>query len=124
MKSQLVRGICILVLLAFLPLALVPARGQDKKGKIASALQPFVDNKSLAGAVTIVADKDKVLSHDAVGFLDIMAMLQMPLDALFWIASMTKPITAAALMILVDEGKVKLDDPIEKYLPEFKGHWI
>src|SRR6185369_8002069 len=42
-------------------------------------------------------------------------------DAVFWIASMSKPITAAALMILVDEGKVKLDDPVEKYIPEFKN---
>ena len=48
----------------------------------------------------------------------------MPTDALFWIASQSKPITAAALMMLVDEGKVKLDDPVEKYLPEFKDQWL
>src|SRR4051812_38280646 len=42
-------------------------------------------------------------------------------DAVFWIASMSKPITAALLMLLVDEGKVNLDDPVEKYLPEFKA---
>ena len=42
-------------------------------------------------------------------------------NAMFWIASQSKPVTATALMILVDEGKVKLDDPIEKYLPEFRG---
>ncbi|MFO0927850.1 MAG: serine hydrolase domain-containing protein [Gemmataceae bacterium] len=45
-------------------------------------------------------------------------------DALFWIASMTKPMTAAAVMMLVDEGKVALDDPVEKYLPELKGLWV
>src|SRR5579864_6571935 len=45
-------------------------------------------------------------------------------DNVFWIASQSKPITAAALMILVDEGKVKLDDPVEKYLSEFKGMWL
>lgn len=119
-----VRGVCFAVLLAFLPIALVPARGQEAKSKIASALQPYVENKTIAGAVTLVADKERVLSHDAVGFADLARMLAMPLDALFWIASMSKPITGAALMMLVDEGKVKLDDPVEKYLPEFKGHYV
>ncbi len=122
MKSRLRRGVCIALFFAFLPIALIPAHGQDK-GKISSVLQPFVKNQTVAGVVTVVADKDKVLDESSVGYLNLAAMLQMPLDALFWIASMSKPITAAALMMLVDEGKVKLDDPIEKYLPEFKGHW-
>jgi CubicO group peptidase (beta-lactamase class C family) len=95
-----------------------PAKG------IAAALQPFVDKHALAGAVTLVADKDKVLSLDAVGFADVEAMKPMSTDALFWIASQSKSITATALMMLVDEGKVKLDDPVEKYLPEFKGQWV
>jgi CubicO group peptidase (beta-lactamase class C family) len=84
-------------------------------------LQPFVDRHALAGAVTVVAAKDKVLSLEAVGYADVAAQTPMRTDSLFWIASMSKPITAAALMILVDEGKVNLDDPVEKYLPEFKG---
>jgi CubicO group peptidase (beta-lactamase class C family) len=45
-------------------------------------------------------------------------------DGLFWIASMSKPITATALMMLVDEGKLRLDDPVEKYLPEFRGQMV
>src|SRR5262245_22162734 len=48
----------------------------------------------------------------------------MKTDNVFWIASMSKPITAVGLMMLVDEGKVKLDDPVEKYLPEFKDQWL
>ena len=87
---------------------------------IADALKPFVENGSLAGAVTVVAIKDKVLSVETVGFMDVGAKQAMKADSLFWIASMSKPITGTALMLLVDEGKVKLDDPIEKYLPEFK----
>ena len=83
-------------------------------------LQPFVENHSLAGAVVLVADKDKVLTLEAVGFADVAAKKPMTTDAVFWIASQSKPITAVALMMLVDEGKVKLDDPVEKYLPEFK----
>ena len=65
-----------------------------------------------------------MLALDAVGYMDIAAKRPMRTDALFWIASQSKPMTAAALMMLVDEGKVKLDDPVEKYLPEFKGQWL
>ncbi len=89
--------------------------------RIAETLQPFADRGALAGAVALVASPDKVLSVDAVGYSDVGSKVTMKPDALFWIASMNKPITATALMMLVDEGKVKLDDPAEKYLPEFKG---
>ena len=68
----------------------------------------------------LVANPDKVLTVEAVGFADRENKIAMQPDNLFWIASMTKPMTAAALMMLVDEKKVALDDPIEKYLPEFK----
>ena len=92
--------------------------------KIAEALQPYVDSQALAGAVTLVADKEKILSIDTVGFADVAAKKAMPTDALFWIASQSKPITGAALMILVDEGKVDLNAPVSKYLPEFGDVWL
>ena len=76
---------------------------------------------TLAGAVTLVAAKDKVVSVETVGFMDVKGKVAMRPDALFWIASQSKPITATAVMMLVDEGKLSLDDPVEKYLPEFKG---
>jgi CubicO group peptidase (beta-lactamase class C family) len=95
----------------------------DSKG-IAAQLQPFVDSHTLAGAVTLVATKDRVLTIEAVGFADIAAQKPMTTDAIFWIASMSKPMTTAGLMMLVDEGKVALTDPVEKYLPEFKGQWV
>ncbi len=91
---------------------------------IASTLQPFVDSHSLAGAVTLVAAKDWVLDIGVVGFADVAAQKPMKPDALFWIASQSKPMTATALMMLVDGGKVSLDDPVEKYLPEFKGQML
>ena len=91
---------------------------------LASAVQPFVDSNTLAGAVMLVASKDRVLGLDAVGWSDIAARKPMATDALFWIASQSKPMTAAAFMMLVDEGKVSLDDPVEKYLPEFKGQML
>lgn len=93
----------------------------DEKASVASAVQPFVDAGNLAGAVVLVADKEKVLDLGAVGFSDLEAKTPMKTDALFWIASMSKPITATALMMLVDEKKVKLDEPIARYLPEFNG---
>ena len=69
----------------------------------------------------LVADRDKVLALEAAGWADVAARKPMRADSIFWIASQSKPVTAAALMLLVDEGKMQLDDPVEKYLPEFKG---
>ena len=89
-----------------------------------SLLKPFVDKHELAGAVALVADKNKVLSVEAVGFADIAAGKVMRQDNIFWIASQTKPMTAVAVMMIVDEGKISLDDPIEKYLPEFRGQMV
>jgi CubicO group peptidase (beta-lactamase class C family) len=64
------------------------------------------------------------LTLEPVGFADVAAKKPMRPDTLFWIASQSKPITATALMMLVDEGKVRLDDPVEKYLPEFTDQWV
>lgn len=93
---------------------------KSAESPIAAALKPFVDEHALAGAVALVADKDKVLSVTTVGYADIAGDRPMTPDTVYWIASQTKPITAVAVMILVDEGKISLDDPIEKYLPEMK----
>ena len=110
-------GVCLLV---------GAARAADDKpaDTLAAKLQPFVDHHTLAGAVLLVANKDKVLDVETVGYADIAAAKPMRADNLFWIASQSKAITAAALMMLVDEGRVKLDDPVEKYLPEFKDVWV
>ncbi len=109
-----------LVLLAALSLNAASRADQA----VAPVLQPFVEQQILAGAVTLVADKDKVLDVTTVGYADVAAQDAMSADDLFWIASMSKPITGAAFMILVDEGKVSVDDPVEKYLPEFKGQMV
>ena len=89
-----------------------------------SLLKPFVEKNELAGAIGLVAGKDGVLSVSIVGYSDVEAKKPMPEDAMFWIASQSKPMTATAFMMLVDEGKVSLDDPVEKYLPEFKGQMV
>jgi CubicO group peptidase (beta-lactamase class C family) len=90
----------------------------------AAILKPFVNRHELAGAVVLVADKDKVLSVETVGFADIDGGKPMKADSVFWIASQSKGITAAAVMMLVDEGRISLDDPVEKYLPEFRGQMV
>ena len=111
------------LLLAALPLSLAPFAPalSAAASPISAALQPFIEKEELAGAVALVATKDKVLAVEAVGFADRATKRPMKTDAVFWIASQSKPITAAAVMMLVDEGKLKLDDAVEKYLPEFKG---
>ena len=91
---------------------------------LAERLAPFVDAHALAGAVTVVATSNAVLQTDAVGYADVANSRPMKPDALFWIASQSKAMTAAALMVLVDEGKVKLDDPVTKYIPQFKNPWV
>lgn len=115
-----------LILLGAILLASCPvhAEAPASSKKITAVLQPFVASHAVAGAVTLVANKDKILSVDAVGFADIASGKQMRPDSMFWIASQTKPITATGLMILVDEGKVNVDDPVEKFLPEFKDQWL
>src|SRR5258708_286524 len=97
---------------------------QPSSRNMAPILQPFVDRGTMAGAVTLAATMDRILDLEAIGYADIAARKPMATDHLFWIASMTKPMTATALMMLVDEGLVNVDDPVEKYLPEFKGQMI
>jgi len=107
----------------FLAAVVLVARAAEPS-KLAAAMQPFVASRQLAGAVMLVADKDKVLGLEAVGWADIAAKKKMRTDCLFLIASQSKPIACVTLMMLVDEGKVSLDDPVEKYLSEFKEQWL
>jgi CubicO group peptidase (beta-lactamase class C family) len=110
----------------FLCLASISQKTQaaEPSAKISAALQPYIDSHSLAGAVTLVANKDDILSIDCVGYSDVAARKPMKPDTMFWIASQSKPMTTTAFMMLVDEGKVSVDDPVEKYLPEFKGQML
>ena len=78
----------------------------------------------MAGAVALVANKDRVLSIESVGFKDIESGDKMSNDVIFWIASQSKGMTATAVLILVDEGKISLNDPVEKYLPEFRSQMV
>lgn len=87
---------------------------------VAEAVQPYIDRNEFPGIVSITADKDGQLTVECAGWADAECKIPMSPDRFFWIASMTKGITAAALLTLVDEGRVDLDAPVETYLPEFK----
>jgi len=87
----------------------------------AFALQHFIDSDEISGAVTAVVGPDGIIAIEAFGLADVAKKRSMSKDSMFWIASMTKPMTAMGVMMLVEEGKVKLDDPLEKFVPEFKG---
>src|SRR3954452_4538196 len=86
---------------------------------VSEQMKSFIDKNEIAGAVTLVADKDGVVHLDAVGQADVAANKPMTPDTIFWIASMTKPITASSILMLQDEGKLSVDDPVARYVPEF-----
>jgi CubicO group peptidase (beta-lactamase class C family) len=87
---------------------------------IRERLRKSIAAKEIAGAVTLVATPDRVIHLDASGHAGVDPDEAMQADAIFWIASMSKPILAALLLMLQDEGLLSVDDPVEKYLPEFK----
>ena len=83
------------------------------------AMESFVQSRDIAGAVTLVAHRGKVVHYSAVGVADIDRRRPMKETSLFSIASMTKPIVATGVMILQDEGKLSVDDKVSKFIPEF-----
>jgi CubicO group peptidase (beta-lactamase class C family) len=89
--------------------------------RIRAKMKAFVDEGTAAGFVTIVARHGHVASFEAVGYQDREAKILMRTDSIFRIASMTKSLTVTGVMILVDEGRLSLLDPVEQFLPEFKG---
>ena len=86
---------------------------------IGGVIQEMISKNEVAGAVTVVVAKDKTLHLESTGFADVATKRPMTPDSLFWIASMTKPVTGTAILMLQDEGKLNVADPVAKYLPEF-----
>ena len=102
------------------------ALGQDSTlpARVRSSLRRFVDDREIAGAVAVVGDANGVLALETFGLADVEEARPMRPDTVFRIASMTKPITGMAVMILVEEGKLGLDDPVAKHLPGFAGQMM
>ena len=88
--------------------------------EIDSLLRQAVQHGTLPGVVAIVANKDQILYHSAFGLMDVRKQKPMQKDSIFRMASMTKPVTSVAILMLKEAGKLSLDDPVSKYLPAFK----
>lgn len=92
--------------------------------RIKPRMQQFADSNYIAGTVTLVMRRGEIVHLEAAGWQDIEAKKPMRADTIFQIMSMTKPITGVAVMMMVEEGKLRLADPVEKHLPEFRGQMV
>jgi len=100
--------------------AAAEALGGKASAAIDASLRGAVERNDVPGVVALVTDRERVLYRSAFGVADVSTGRPLTSDALFRIASMTKPITSVALMQLLEQGRIGLDDPAEKYLPELK----
>jgi CubicO group peptidase (beta-lactamase class C family) len=92
----------------------------ERLPRISAAMQRHIDAHQLAGAVTLVARKGKVVHFETHGWADLESKKPMTQDTLFRMASTTKPVTAVAILMLMEEGKLRLTDPVSRFIPEFK----
>src|SRR5258706_15943773 len=99
----------------------------ERLKRVRSVVQNHIDAKDFAGAVTLVARKGKVVHFEAQGTTDMESGKAMRTDTLFRMASMTKPLTAVAVLMLMEEGKLGVSDPVSEVIPEVKdarvGGW-
>lgn len=118
MMATFAKFICYAV---FLVLPALVSCATSKIPGVGHVIQSAVDAHDLFGAVTVVATKDKIIDCEAACLANLETKEPMRPDSLFWIASMTRPFTAVALLMLQDEGKLNVADPVAKYIPEFAG---
>ena len=110
----------ILIRTVALAVATLTVSAQEPRlSGVGAAMQDMVQKGEVSGAVTAVVSRDRLLHLEATGLADIASRRPMTTDTLFWIASMTKPVTGVAVLMLQDEGKLKASDPVAKYLPAF-----
>src|SRR5437868_15199632 len=93
----------------------------DRLGRIETMIQRYIDRKEIAGAVTLVARRGRVAWLRSQGVMNLESQQPMRNDSMFAIASMTKPITSIAAMMLYEQGYFQLNDPVSKFIPEFKN---
>jgi CubicO group peptidase (beta-lactamase class C family) len=109
-----------------LPIASPESVGMSTKRleRVKAYMQEYIDTNQIAGSVTLIARKGKVVHYEAQGWRDKEAQQAMPRDAIFTLMSMTKPIVSTALMMLWEDGKFLLDDPISKWLPSYANKQV
>jgi CubicO group peptidase (beta-lactamase class C family) len=123
LKYALVTVAAVPLTMALVPTAPKPEEvglSSERLQRIHQAVQRHIDAKDVSGAVTLVARKGRIAHLEAHGLMDIESNKPMPKDGIFRLASMSKPITGAAVMMLVEEGKIRLNDPVSRFIPEFK----
>ena len=91
----------------------------ERLARIGTAMQKHIDAGEIAGVVTLVARRGRIAHFEAYGFADIAKRTPMRTDHIFGLASSSKPITAVAIMMLVESGDIRLADPVSKFIPEF-----
>jgi CubicO group peptidase (beta-lactamase class C family) len=109
----------LLVFLCTVSANLAVASEPPASPEVTAAMQPYLDSYKLAGVIAIIADKTgKIHYRNLLGYADVEAKKPMNEDNVFWIASMTKMFAGASIMMLVDEGKVSLDDSVTRFIPQ------
>jgi CubicO group peptidase (beta-lactamase class C family) len=113
-----------LISIAFLSFDATAQLSDAARGQIDAYLSEAVATTKIPGLVALVTDANGVMYEGAFGFQGVAESKPMSVDSIFRIASMTKPVTSAAVMMLVDQGKVRLDDPIERHLPALANRQV
>jgi CubicO group peptidase (beta-lactamase class C family) len=93
----------------------------DRLRRITEVVQAYIDSSQISGAVTMVSRKGRVAHFEAQGLMDLEGKVPMRKDAIFRMASMSKPVTGVAVLMLMEEGKLRLTDPVSRFIPEFKS---
>ena len=127
-KHPLVALIGFLLMVATLSAGSVPVAKPEEVGlsterlrRVNEAVQRHIAAKNVSGAVTLVARRGRIAHFEAQGMQDLETKKAMPKNGIFRLASMSKPVTGVAVMMLVEEGKIRLSDPVSRFIPEFKG---
>jgi CubicO group peptidase (beta-lactamase class C family) len=132
MKHASLRRRLVLALVAFAAVSLTAATipggrpeevgmSSDRLQRITETVQRYIESNQLTGAVTMVSRRGRIAHFEAQGLMDLEQKTPMRKDAIFRMASMSKPVTGVAILMLMEEGKVRLTDPVSRFIPEFKN---
>jgi CubicO group peptidase (beta-lactamase class C family) len=128
MNIRLPRRLAVALLAVALTAGIVPNGKPEEVGmsserlqRINQVVQQYIDGGQITGAVTMVARKGRIAHFEAQGLMDVEAKTAMRKDAIFRMASMSKPVTGVAILMLMEEGKLRLTDPVSRFIPEFKN---
>jgi CubicO group peptidase (beta-lactamase class C family) len=122
MKTHFFRALFPLLPAVLLATSLLADENQPSASpEVTAAMQPYLDSYKLAGVIGIIADRTgKIHFKNILGYADVEAKKPMSEENVFWIASMTKMFAGASIMMLADEGKISLDDPVTKFIPQLE----